>query len=324
MKKSLHIAFFVLLAMIAGTLGLAQANKPAPGRPIPVVTNTERPSPWAIEAVELAIRRGWFIGFSDGTFRWKEEVSREQLALVLTRVVNSLSLDKLNARELATLAAGLAELRAQMLAQSGLKDQVKALEQALSRIDLPGNLTADLQTLFEALADQQVQTEALRTQLAARFDALESLDARISALEQSNKDLRAFAFPSRDPLYFSLGGFRSDSTGQAFARIGLGHDALWGDWGLRAQYELPLSTAVPAISADLTYRRALDTLDATFGVGMGLQLNPQNSLFAQVQVGLTYHLTPGFGLSFEGNQRYLLDGSDGQRSDAIIGIKLRF
>ncbi len=50
---------------------------------------TEAPSEWAKSACEWAAGKGLFLGGSDGSFRWHEAVTREELAVILERALGS-------------------------------------------------------------------------------------------------------------------------------------------------------------------------------------------------------------------------------------------
>lgn len=43
-------------------------------------------SPWSAEARDWAVAQGLFVGDADGNFRWKDNVTREELAVVLQRL----------------------------------------------------------------------------------------------------------------------------------------------------------------------------------------------------------------------------------------------
>ena len=45
-------------------------------------------SSWSKEAIDCLVKRGELRGFEDGTFRPTEPVTREQIAVILQRLIN--------------------------------------------------------------------------------------------------------------------------------------------------------------------------------------------------------------------------------------------
>ncbi len=73
-------------ALVLGTLGLAQNGDPPP-------------SSWAQEAVEILLAKGVFIGYPDGTYRWRQPLTRQEAALALYRLLAAYGLDRLSPEE---------------------------------------------------------------------------------------------------------------------------------------------------------------------------------------------------------------------------------
>lgn len=59
-----------------------ESLKGAPSLPAPI----PEPSPWARQACQWALDHGLFVGDGQGTYRWQDPVTREELAAVLERV----------------------------------------------------------------------------------------------------------------------------------------------------------------------------------------------------------------------------------------------
>lgn len=43
---------------------------------------------WSKEAIDFCVEKGLLVGFEDGTFRPTEFVTREQMAIILQRILN--------------------------------------------------------------------------------------------------------------------------------------------------------------------------------------------------------------------------------------------
>lgn len=76
-----------LLALCGLNLSLAQVQD-------------EPAAPWAQEAVEILIKKGVFIGYPDGTFRWKQPITREEAAIALYRLLAAYGIDQLSPEEI--------------------------------------------------------------------------------------------------------------------------------------------------------------------------------------------------------------------------------
>ncbi|GAB5603009.1 S-layer homology domain-containing protein [Thermus sp. FJN-A] len=164
--KPIHLV--LVSAIVLGTLGLAQNEDPPP-------------SPWAQEAVEILLAKGIFIGYPDGTYRWREPLTRQEAALALYRLLAAYGLDRLSPEEVDRLLKGVEALQEDLKAQSqslaALKEEKEALEARVRELEArPGT---DLQAL-EALRREK---DDLARRVQALEEALKGLEAAQKALE---------------------------------------------------------------------------------------------------------------------------------------------
>lgn len=168
----MRIWLFGLLALCGLNLSLAQVQD-------------EPAAPWAQEAVEILIKKGVFIGYPDGTFRWKQPITREEAAIALYRLLAAYGIDQLSPEEIQRIKEALDNLLKSYQSQQGdiqtLRQKVEALKAQ------PSPSPANLAPLEERLARLE---EAIKGIQAAQA-ALEArqLEDRIQSLEQKAKDL---------------------------------------------------------------------------------------------------------------------------------------
>lgn len=195
-----------LLFLLGVCLGLtlAQADQDPPA------------APWAREAVELLVAKGVFIGYPDGTFRWREPLTRQEAALALYRLLAAYGLDRLSPEEVDRLLSAVRRLREELADQgqqmAGLKEEAKALGERLKSLE--GQPQADTRPLEEALkrleerlktleeaqkgleaAQKALEARALEEELKKAQERLKDLEERLRALEgrpqAEPKDLEA-------------------------------------------------------------------------------------------------------------------------------------
>ena len=157
-----QLRYLLVLSLVGGTLSLSQSQD-AP------------PSPWAEEAVRILVAKGVFIGYPDGSFRWREPMTRQEAALALYRLLAAYGLDRLSPEEVDRLLKGVEALQKDLEAQArslaALKEEKEALETRVRELEAkPG---ADPEAL-----------EALRKEK-------DDLARRVQALEEALKVLEA-------------------------------------------------------------------------------------------------------------------------------------
>lgn len=165
------------------------------------------PSPWAEEAVGLLVEKGVFIGYPDGTFRWREPLTRQEAALALYRLLVAHGLDRLSPEEVDRLLKGVEALKKDLEAQAqsleGLKKEKEALEARVRELEAKpeaepqtlealrkekDDLARRVQVLEEALkgleaAEKALETRKLEENLKKAEEALKELGDRLQALE---------------------------------------------------------------------------------------------------------------------------------------------
>ncbi|WP_243028023.1 S-layer homology domain-containing protein [Thermus albus] len=184
--------FLVFLVVSAG-VALSQGVQDPPA------------SPWAREAVELLVAKGVFIGYPDGTFRWREPLTRQEAALALYRLLAAYGLDRLSPEEVEKLLSAVKDLQKELKDQEGLVSALKEEQQALKERlkDLEGRPQADTRPLVEALkgveerlkaleeaqkglevAQKALEARALEEELRKAQEGLKELENRLKALEE--------------------------------------------------------------------------------------------------------------------------------------------
>lgn len=180
--------------LLVGTLGLAQNEDPPP-------------SPWAQEAVEILLAKGVFIGYPNGSYRWREPLSRQEAALALYRLLAAYGLDRLSPEEVDRLLKGVEALQKDLEGQAqslaALKEEKEALEARVRELEAkPGTdpqalealrkekdgLARRVQALEEALkgleaAQKALQARSLEEDLRRLQEAQKTLEERLKALE---------------------------------------------------------------------------------------------------------------------------------------------
>lgn len=164
-------------------------------------------APWAEEAVQVLVSKGVFIGYPDGTFRWKSPLTREEAALALYRLLAAHGLEGLSPEEVErikkavdqllqdreTLEQGLNDLRKELEAlkaqpQQDLFPRLQALEERILKMPQEGHIDERLKTLedrLEALEEGLKGLQAAQAALDAR-----ALQERLGELEREIQALR--------------------------------------------------------------------------------------------------------------------------------------
>lgn len=199
----------LVLAATITFLSWGAAQVPAiPAGPETVLTAlNESPGEWADAAIEVVVGRGLYIGYPDGTFGWRDDITRAEMAVVIARLLSAFDLDSFDPREQQVLKEAVRSLDAEL---AGVLEEVAALRRAVAAHD--GQLTdlaaADaatratiealaltvddhegrLRVLEEALATVrgaagEAELAAFQQELSRLGDVVGSLERRIGALE---------------------------------------------------------------------------------------------------------------------------------------------
>src|SRR5690625_7252583 len=90
MRKIIHV---LLLTALLGSPALAQLPV-VPGSPEQVNRALAEAPAWADEAVELLLSRGIYIGYPDGSFGWRDDITRAEMAMIFARLIRSFDLEQ--------------------------------------------------------------------------------------------------------------------------------------------------------------------------------------------------------------------------------------
>ncbi len=192
------LALSLLAAILFSGAALAQVTV-VPGSPAQVNRAlAEAPGTWADDAVELLVSRGIYIGYPDGSFGWRDDITRAEMALVIARLISSFDLESFDPDEMATLRlaveqlsedlAGLAQLVEQHDQQLGeVADALVLHEQELEDLWAAIQLLDVAPAVFDA-TDLWLATGELESAAAGREAELSSLRDRVEALEAAEVD----------------------------------------------------------------------------------------------------------------------------------------
>jgi len=198
---------FLALALPGAAWAQVAVEPAAPG--VVAAALAESPGPWADDAIEVVVGRGIYVGYPDGTFRWRQDITRAEMAVVLARLIAAAGLDALDPgaqavlreavvtldRELAGALEELARLRERVDAAGGRLDALEAADAELARqvagmgADV-GELSDRVAALEEALATLRAaasaeELAALERELAAAQSGMNELSDRVAALESA-------------------------------------------------------------------------------------------------------------------------------------------
>ena len=133
---------------------------------------------WAQEAVDYITAKGLITGFPDGTFKGQQTLSRYQAALIFYRLLQSGTMNNVDANGQAIITKGIDDVKAEL---NGLKTQLGALE--TTNTDQDGRLG----TLEEQLKAMSAQPAAMGTDLEPRVKSLEDLLATLNTKLESQQ-----------------------------------------------------------------------------------------------------------------------------------------
>ena len=113
MRKLFITIGIVSLVALAASAAAQIAPGPATPDQIERALN-ESPGPWADEAIELVVSQGLYIGYPDGSFGWRNNISRAEFAVVLARLIATYGLDRFSPEELDVLRNASDELQGEL------------------------------------------------------------------------------------------------------------------------------------------------------------------------------------------------------------------
>src|SRR5690554_2322143 len=210
MRKLITTLAFVSLIALA----VSAAAQTAPGQATPDQIQRaldESPGPWADEAIELVVSQGLYIGYPDGTFGWRDNISRAEFAVVLARLIGAYGLDNFSSDDQDVLRNAADQLRSEIEGSIGrldsqqqeideLRSTVAALESMVMAFE-GQDVSADMQAFNDRLSALESEIQNVRSQLdtmprepgtePAPVDTtgMSDLDARVSAVESDRARL---------------------------------------------------------------------------------------------------------------------------------------
>lgn len=126
--------------------------------------------------------------------------------------------------------------------------------------------------------------------------------------------------------YYSI---LQDNVG-SMARVMVGNDALFGNFGVRLTGDIQIKAFTPgnSVSGLFTYRGTTGRFDGILGVGGGYNLERPSTntsaTFGELLIGVDYRVIDRVAVFGEARQHYYFDGSNDNISSIAAGLKFRF
>ena len=300
---------------------------PAP-KPVPVACTQ---GTWAKAAIDLVKAKGLFIGYPDGEFDWCSNITRQEVAQVLARLLAQMPENTFNPEDLEVLRkgtaealAGLEELRAQ------LAEQNKSIEELRAQID---ELRAALGNLPAAGAGEAGAVGATGPQ-GPQGEKGETGAVGPQGPQGERGEKGDPYIPPADPFrygnyvgvaYYSI---LQQNVGQMI-RVTAGNDQVYGGFGVRLTGDVALKGSTPgsSVSGAVTYRGTTGRFDGILGVGAGYNF-ANSSTFGELSIGVDYRVVDRVAVYAEARQHYYFNGNIAQYnrnlSSIAAGVKLRF
>ena len=175
------------LALIVGSASAFAQNTPPKAIPQPQTVvdkaKDELSGNWAKQAIEIVVSKGLFVGYPEGTFDWRQDATRQEVAMVFARLLQVYPLDQLqnmvSKDDFDTLLKGLDEVR------NGLKEVQARLAEHEKTIGDMQNQLGDLQAQLDGLDGLGDRVTALEKSQAEQDGRLDNLDD--GQAEQNNR-----------------------------------------------------------------------------------------------------------------------------------------
>lgn len=326
-------------ALLSTTVALFVGGTALAGGAAPIVTYTAPKAAvsvacsqgtWAKQAIDLVTQKGLFIGYPDGTFDWCQDITRQEVAQVLARLLAQLPANQttFDTTELDTL-------------RKGMDEALAGLEELKTRVDGHDKDIADLKAAIANLpagtagaGAQGLQGE--KGEKGDKGDKGEKGDkGDMGPQGPAGRDYTPPAAPFRYGNYIGAAYYSvlQQNVGR-MARVMVGNDQLVGGFGVRITGDIAISGNTPgnSVSGDITYRGTTGRIDGILGVGAGynfgdkrVAVNPlNNAAFGELLIGVDYRLIDRIAVFGEARQHYYFNGTNANISSVTGGLKFRF
>lgn len=262
MKRTL-----IMLAALVVAGGLAAAQDLRPGTPEQVAAAVaEAPGSWADEAVTMLVERGLYIGYPDGTFRWRESTSRAEMAMVIARLIKSFDLEKFDPNEVALLRSLLDRLGSDV---GDLRDLLFAHDEDLYALaEEVARNSQEIAGLLDAIERLEAAQAAARSDLDAVLAAIDGLDTTDAAASTASAEHVAALADKLSDLAGRLADVAGVAAGNArdFDALRAALNELKEDADANAALTSDLQDALEALTG-----RVGELADAQAGLEAGLE-----------------------------------------------------
>jgi len=216
-KPAIRVLLVLALALGAVAFAQIQTGQASPDQVRRALE--EAPGPWASEAIELVVSQGLYIGYPDGSFGWRNEITRAEFAVVLARLISVYGLDRFDADELDVLQNAVDELRGELGQLGDIPATLEAHEQELAELRDAIAALESMGMAFEQ-ADVSADAQQLSDRLTAVEAALDEIRASLSA--QPVEPAPAPSGEPADPT--ALAGLEERLAALESERAGLGDE----------------------------------------------------------------------------------------------------
>lgn len=318
-------AALVIALLFTLLLALAPSARAGGASPFPDLPSDH----WAEDAVVRLSREGIIVGYPDGSFRGERALTRYEMALVVTRLLDLFGRSEVRAFEAgggATERALSAELAALRADYARLLGRVAALEAVLEPPTATPVAPADAPA--DAPAEARLPTDApsaAAPAVPARAPvfAFGGVDEDVFVPGEGFRDLSGE--PSRR-LYVGVAPGIASSSGLIAFGLHAGYDRLWGPLGVATRLFYDSAWGAVRLSADAQLRASpfAAPLELYGGLGVGLLLRQTTSrAMLELPLGLEVFLTPRYGLFVQVVSTVPLEDS-GIDSYLTAGLNIRF
>lgn len=314
---------------LAGTTGLQATT----GTVATTAKNTNKQCSsgvWAKAAIDLMTKRGLFVGYPNGKFNWCSPMTRQEVAVVLSRLLTQI--DKNNNSEFNPAEVAILK--------RGLEDAQKGLDELRGRVDQHDKDIADLRNkdkkLEDALKDlaNRPGGKAVPGSQGAQgpqgpqgLRGAPGKDGKNGKDGRDGRDGKDFV-PAAPIKGNYIGGAVYNVTQKSVGTMGrlvVGNDSIINGFGMRATADIALRGATPgnSLGGALTYRTTIGRIDGSLGVGGGFNFD-KKSTYGELSLGIDYRVFENVALYGEARQNYYFNGNSDNVSSLVAGLKYRF